>query len=136
MRHYYKPLVIAVFVFCFLSGCKNNPEEKLKNIEVSEIEKIECKGDTGEKDGFYTYCIPEENYDDFVDLLGRVKLGEKVDRNRASSSGASFFFTLYFSDGQNLKFSPMHFFYLDGTYYEFENHAELNGSFSELRYLW
>lgn len=108
MRHYYKPLVIAVFVVCFLSGCKNNPEEKLKNIEVSEIEKIECKGDTG----------------------------EKVDRNRASSSGASFFFTLYFSDGQNLKFSPMHFFYLDGTYYEFENHAELNGSFSELRYLW
>ena len=43
MRHYYKPLVIAVFVVCFLSGCKNNPEEKLKNIEVSEIEKIECK---------------------------------------------------------------------------------------------
>lgn len=133
MRRYFKYLFIAVVAVCCLSGCKNNPEEKLQNIEVSEIEKIECKGNTGGKDGSFSYCIPKENYDDFAELLGRVKLGEKVDRNSASSSGASKFFTVYFTDGQSLKFSPMYYFYLDGTYYEFENYGELSGSFGELR---
>lgn len=133
MKYGYKFLFLMILTLCLLSGCEKKPDEMFKNIDASEIEKIECSGFTGEKNGGFSYSIPEENFDEFAALLGQVKLGHKVDRNTASSSGAVSYFTLYFKDGHTIKFSPMSYFFIDDTYYVFENYEELQGSFGELK---
>lgn len=62
---------------------------------------------------------------EFIDLLNQVKLGDIVDENKALSSGAVSYYTIYFATDETLTISPGKYFEVEDTYYEFDNYDEL-----------
>ena len=53
---------------------------------MSEIKKIEHIGTTGGIDGDYSYSFSDNQIVVFIDILNQVKLGGKVDENKASAN--------------------------------------------------
>lgn len=115
-----------------LSGCgKQGQDIDLANIDISEIDKIEHTGTTGGKDGGYSYLLSKSESSGLIDLLNQVKLGNTVDEKEALSSGAVSYYTLYFTDGEEMTISPGQYFKIEDTYYEFRNYNELWDRFAE-----
>ena len=94
----------------------------LESIDASEIKQIEH---TGGKDGDYSYSFSDKEVVEFIDLLNQVKLGDIVDENKALSSGAVSYYTIYFATDETLTISPGKYFEVEDTYYEFDNYDEL-----------
>lgn len=104
-------------------GCgKQDVNIDLETIDVSEIKKIECIGTTGGIDGDYSYSFSDNEVVEFVDLLNQVKLGDKVDENKALSNGAVAYYTIYFATDKTLTISPGKYFIIEDTFYEFNNY--------------
>ena len=97
----------------------------LESIDASEIKQIEHTGTTGGKDGDYSYSFSDKEVVEFIDLLNQVKLGDIVDENKALSSGAVSYYTIYFATDETLTISPGKYFEVEDTYYEFDNYDEL-----------
>ena len=96
-------LFILIFLTSTLLGCgKQDVNIDLETIDVSEIKKIECIGTTGGIDGDYSYSFSDNEVVEFVDLLNQVKLGDKVDENKALSNGAVAYYTIYFATDKTL----------------------------------
>ena len=76
--------------------------------------------------------MDKEQRDDFVELLGKVKLGRKVQREETLSSGAVTYYTLVFADGEVLKISPGRFFMVNDDYYYFLNYDKIWNEFLEI----
>lgn len=126
-------LFLTLLLINILSGCeKQETNINLANIDVSDIEKIEQTGTTGGKNGSYTYTFSDNESNDFVDLLNQVELGNEVDENKALSSGAVSYYTLYFKDGKTLLIRPGQYFKIENTYYKFKNYDELWDGFIEV----
>ena len=92
---------------------------------MSEIKKIEHIGTTGGIDGDYSYSFSDNQIVEFIDLLNQVKLGDIVDENKALSSGAVSYYTIYFATDETLTISPGKYFKVADRYYEFDNYDEL-----------
>ena len=107
--------IVVIFNICssLLGYEKVDNRDCLKDINPSEIVEIKCSGTTGGKDGHFEYFLDERQQEDFVELLGKVKLGRKVQREETLSSGAVTYYTLVFADGEVLKISPGRFFVTD-----------------------
>ena len=119
-------LFILIFLTSTLLGCgKQDVNIDLETIDVSEIKKIECIGTTGGIDGDYSYSFSDNEVVEFVDLLNQVKLGDKVDENKALSNGAVSYYTIYFATDETLTISPGKYFIIEDTFYEFNNYDEL-----------
>ena len=119
-------LLILISLTGTLLGCgKQDVNIDLETIDVSEIKKIECIGTTGGIDGDYSYSFSDNEVVEFVDLLNQVKLGDIVDENKALSSGAVSYYTIYFATDETLTISPGKYFEVEDTYYEFDNYDEL-----------
>ena len=119
-------LFILIFLTSTLLGCgKQDANIDLENIDVSEIKKIECIGTTGGIDGDYSYSFSDNEVVEFVDLLNQVKLGDKIDENKALSNGAVSYYTIYFATDKTLTISPGKYFKIEDTFYEFNNYDEL-----------
>lgn len=119
-------LFILIFLTSTLLGCgKQDVNIDLETIDVSEIKKIECIGTTGGIDGDYSYSFSDNEVVEFVDLLNQVKLGDKVDENKALSNGAVNYYTIYFATDKTLTISPGKYFIIEDTFYEFNNYDEL-----------
>ena len=119
-------LFILIFLTSTLLGCgKQDVNIDLETIDVSEIKKIECIGTTGGIDGDYSYSFSDNEVVEFVDLLNQVKLGDKVDENKALSNGAVVYYTIYFATDKTLTISPGKYFIIEDTFYEFNNYDEL-----------
>ena len=119
-------LFILIFLTSTLLGCgKQDVNIDLETIDVSEIKKIECIGTTGGIDGDYSYSFSDNEVVEFVDLLNQVKLGDKVDENKALSNGAVTYYTIYFATDKTLTISPGKYFIIEDTFYEFNNYDEL-----------
>ena len=119
-------LFILIFLTSTLLGCgKQDVNIDLETIDVSEIKKIECIGTTGGIDGDYSYSFSDNEVVEFVDLLNQVKLGDKVDENKALSNGAVSYYTIYFATDKTLTISPGKYFIIEDTFYEFNNYDEL-----------
>ena len=115
-----------------LSGCgKQGPDINLADINISEIDKIELTGTTGGKDGEYSYSFSESESRGFIDLLNQVELGNAADEREALSNGAVSYYTLCFTDGEEMTISPGRYFKIGDTYYEFKNFDELWDRFIE-----
>ena len=54
-----------------------------------------------------------------------MKLGDKVDENKALSNGAVSYYTIYFATDKTLTISPGKYFKIEDTFYEFDNYDEL-----------
>ena len=107
-------------------GCgKQDVNKDLESIDASEIKQIEHTGTTGGKDGDYSYSFSDKEVVEFIDLLNQVKLGDIVDENKALSSGAVSYYTIYFATDETLTISPGKYFEVEDTYYEFDNYDEL-----------
>ena len=107
-------------------GCgKQDVNKDLESIDASEIKQIEHTGTTGGKDGDYSYYFSDKEVVEFIDLLNQVKLGDIVDENKALSSGAVSYYTIYFATDETLTISPGKYFEVEDTYYEFDNYDEL-----------
>ena len=91
-----------------------------------------CSGTTGGKDGHFEYFLDKEQQEEFVELLGKVKLGRKAAREETLSSGAVTYYTLEFEDGKVLKVSPRRFFMVNDDYYYFLNYDKIWDEFLEL----
>ena len=100
-------------------------EQDLESIDASEIKQIEHTGTTGGKDGNFSYSFSDKEVVEFIDLLNQVKLGDIVDENKALSSGAVSYYTIYFATDETLTISPGKYFEVEDTYYEFDNYDEL-----------
>ena len=119
-------LLILIFLTSTLLACgKRDVNINLENIAVSEIEKIEHIGTTGGIDGDYSYSFSDNEVVEFIDLLNQVKLGDKVDENKALSNGAVSYYTIYFATDETLTISPGKYFIIEDTFYEFNNYDEL-----------
>ena len=119
-------LFILIFLTSTLLGCgKQDVNIDLETIDVSEIKKIECIGTTGGIDGDYSYSFSDNEVVEFVDLLNQVKLGDKVDENKALSNGAVAYYTIYVATDKTLTISPGKYFIIEDTFYEFNNYDEL-----------
>ena len=119
-------LFILIFLTSTLLGCgKQDVNIDLETIDVSEIKKIECIGTTGGIDGDYSYSFSDNEVVEFIDLLNQVKLGDKVDENKALSNGAVSYYTIYFATDETLTISPGKYFKIEDTFYEFDNYDEL-----------
>ncbi len=119
-------LLILIFLTSTLLACgKRDVNINLENIAVSEIEKIEHIGTTGGIDGDYSYSFSDNEVVEFIDLLNQVKLGDKVDENKALSNGAVSYYTIYFATDETLTISPGKYFKIEDTFYEFDNYDEL-----------
>ena len=92
---------------------------------MSEIKKIEHIGTTGGIDGDYSYSFSDNQIVEFIDLLNQVELGGKVDENKALSSGAVSYYTIYLVTDETLTISPGKYFKVADRYYEFDNYDEL-----------
>ena len=90
------------------------------------------QGTTGGKDGDLEYFLDEKQKKDFVELLGKVKLGRKAEREETLSSGAVTYYTLKFADGEVLKVSPGRFFKVNNIWYYFLNYDKLQEDFIEI----
>ena len=106
-------LFILIFLTSTLLGCGKQ--------DVN----IECIGTTGGIDGDYSYSFSDNEVVEFVDLLNQVKLGDKVDENKALSNGAVAYYTIYFATDKTLTISPGKYFIIEDTFYEFNNYDEL-----------
>ena len=126
--------IIVIFNICssFLGYEKVDNRECLKNINPSEIVEIKCSGTTGGKDGDFEYFLDKEQQEEFVELLGKVKLGRKAAREETLSSGAVTYYTLEFEDGEVLEVSPGTFFMVNDDYYYFLNYDKIWDEFLEL----
>lgn len=126
--------IIVIFNSCssFLSYEKVDNRECLKNINPSEIVEIKCSGTTGGKDGHFEYFLDKEQQEEFVELLGKVKLGRKAAREETLSSGAVTYYTLEFKDGEVLEVSPGTFFMVNDDYYYVLNYDKIWDEFLEL----
>ena len=86
--------IVVIFNICssLLGYEKVDNRDCLKDINPSEIVEIKCSGTTGGKDGHFEYFLDERQQEDFVELLGKVKLGRKAERShgshRAETSGS------------------------------------------------
>ena len=119
-------LLILISLIGTLLGCgKQDVNKDLESIEASEIKQIEHTGTTGGKDGNYSYFFSDKEVVEFIDLLNQVKLGDIVDENKALSSGAVSYYTIYFATDETLTISPGKYFEVEDTYYEFDNYDEL-----------
>jgi len=119
-------LLILIFLTSTLLACgKRDVNINLENIAVSEIKKIEHIGTTGGIDGGYSYSFSDNEVVEFIDLLNQVKLGDKVDENKALSNGAVSYYTIYFATDETLTISPGKYFKIEDTFYEFDNYDEL-----------
>ena len=137
--------IVVIFNICssLLGYEKVDNRDCLKDINPSEIVEIKCSGTTGGKDGHFEYFLDErqqevtnfldkEQRDDFVELLGKVKLGRKAEREETLSSGAVTYYTLEFEDGEVLEVSPGRFFMVNDDYYYFLNYDKIWDEFLEL----
>ena len=126
--------IIVIFNSCssFLSYEKVDNRECLKNINPSEIVEIKCSGTTGGKDGHFEYFLDKEQQEEFVELLGKVKLGRKAVREETLSSGAVTYYTLEFKDGEVLEISSGTFFMVNDDYYYVLNYDKIWDEFLEL----
>lgn len=119
-------LLILISLIGTLLGCgKQDVNKDLESIDASEIKQIELTGATGGKDGNYSYFFSDKEVVEFIDLLNQVKLGDIVDENKALSSGAVSYYTIYFATDETLTISPGKYFEVEDTYYEFDNYDEL-----------
>ena len=119
-------LLIFIFLTITLLRCgKRDVNIDLENITVSEIKKIEHIGTTGGIDGDYSYSFSDNEVGEFIDLLNQMKLGDKVDENKALSNGAVSYYTIYFATDKTLTISPGKYFKIEDTFYEFDNYDEL-----------
>ncbi len=119
-------LLIFIFLTSTLLGCgKRDVNIDLENITVSEIKKIEHIGTTGGIDGDYSYSFSDNEVVELIELLNQVKLGDKVDENKALSNGAVSYYTIYFATDKTLTISPGKNFKIEDTFYEFDNYDEL-----------
>ena len=119
-------LLILISLIGTLLGCgKQDVNKDLESIEASEIKQIEHTGTTGGKDGNFSYSFSDKEVVEFIDLLNQVKLGDIVDENKALSSGAVSYYTIYFATDETLTISPGKYFEVEDTYYEFDNYDEL-----------
>lgn len=126
--------IVVIFNICssLLGYEKVDNRDCLKDINPSEIVEIKCSGTTGGKDGHFEYFLDERQQEDFVELLGKVKLGRKVQREETLSSGAVTYYTLVFADGEVLKISPGRFFMVNDDYYYFLNYDKIWNEFLEM----
>lgn len=126
--------IVVIFGVCssLLGYEKVDTRDCLKNIKSSEVVEIKCSGTTGGKDGHFEYFLDEEQQDDLIELLGKVKLGRKAQREETLSSGAVKYYTLKFADGEVLKVSPGRFFMVNDDYYYFLNYNKIWDEFLEL----
>ena len=125
--------VVIFNVSSSLLGCGYvDDRDCLKNINHSEVVEIKCSGTTGGKDGDLEYFLDEKQKKDFVELLGKVKLGRKAEREETLSSGAVTYYTLKFADGEVLKVSPGRFFKVNNIWYYFLNYDKLQEDFIEI----
>lgn len=126
--------IVAIFnVSSWLLGCENvDNRDCLKNINPSEVVEIKCSGTTGGKDGGFEYFLDEKQKKDFVELLGKVKLGRKAEREETLSSGAVTYYTVKFADGEILEVSPGRFFKVNNNWYYFLNYDKLQEDFIEI----
>lgn len=126
--------IVAIFnVSSSLLGCENvDNRDCLKNINPSEVVEIKCSGTTGGKDGGFEYFLDEKQKKDFVELLGKVKLGRKAEREETLSSGAVTYYTVKFADGEILEVSPGRFFKVNNNWYYFLNYDKLQEDFIEI----
>lgn len=104
---------------------KTRCEYRFRNHWCVRNKKIECIGTTGGIDGDYSYSFSDNEVVEFVDLLNQVKLGDKVDENKALSNGAVAYYTIYFATDKTLTISPGKYFIIEDTFYEFNNYVEL-----------
>ncbi len=119
-------LLILISLTGTLLGCgKQDVNKDLESIDASEIKQIELTGTIGGKDGNYSYFFSDKEVVEFIDLLNQVKLGDIVDENKALSSGAVSYYTIYFATDETLTISPGKYFEVEDTYYEFDNYDEL-----------
>ena len=119
-------LLILISLIGTLLGCgKQDVNKDLESIDASEIKQIELTGPSGGKDGNYSYFFSDKEVVEFIDLLNQVKLGDIVDENKALSSGAVSYYTIYFATDETLTISPGKYFEVEDTYYEFDNYDEL-----------
>lgn len=119
-------LLILISLTGTLLGCgKQDVNNDLESIDASEIKQIEHTGTTGGKDGNFSYSFSDKEVVEFIDLLNQVKLGDIVDENKALSSGAVSYYTIYFATDETLTISPGKYFEVEDTYYEFDNYDEL-----------
>lgn len=119
-------LLILISLTGTLLGCgKQDVNKDLESIDASEIKQIELTGTTGGKDDNYSYFFSDKEVVEFIDLLNQVKLGDIVDENKALSSGAVSYYTIYFATDETLTISPGKYFEVEDTYYEFDNYDEL-----------
>ena len=119
-------LLILISLIGTLLGCgKQDVQKELESIDASEIKQIELTGTTGGKDSDYSYYFSDKEVVEFIDLLNQVKLGDIVDENKALSSGAVSYYTIYFASDETLTISPGKYFEVEDTYYEFDNYDEL-----------
>ena len=126
--------IVVIFNICssLLGYEKVDNRDCLKDINPSEIVEIKCSGTTGGKDGHFEYFLDERQQEDFVELLGKVKLGRKVQREETLSSGAVTYYKLVFADGEVLKISPGRFFMVNDDYYYFLNYNKIWNEFLEM----
>lgn len=126
--------IVVIFNICssLLGYEKVDNRDCLKDINPSEIVEIKCSGTTGGKDDHFEYFLDERQQEDFVELLGKVKLGRKVQREETLSSGAVTYYTLVFADGEVLKISPGRFFMVNDDYYYFLNYDKIWNEFLEM----
>lgn len=123
-------LLILIFLANTLFGCgKHGLSINLENVDVSEIKKIEHIGTTDGIDGDYSYSLSDNQIVEFIDLLNQVKLGDKVNENKALSTGVVSYYTIYFVTDETLTISPGKFFKIGDTFYEFDNYDKLWGEF-------
>ena len=121
------------FLFTFMDNRENvDNRDCLKNINPSEVVEIKCSGTTGGKDGDFEYFLDEKQKEDFLELLGKVKLGRKAEREETLSYGAVTYYTLKFADGEILEVSPGTFFKVNDNWYYFLNYDKLQEDFIEI----
>lgn len=121
-------LSFILITVTLLSGCQKNSTHsaiEFGTIDVSEIDKIELSGTTGEKDGNFSYTLSDQEKKEFVHLLNQVELGDEVDKNQALLSGAVTYYKLYFQGKDVVTLCPGHYFGVDEKYYEFVNFDKL-----------
>lgn len=121
-------LSFILITVTLLSGCQKNTSNsaiEFGTIDVSEIDKIELSGTTGEKDGNFSYTLSDQEKKEFVHLLNQVELGDEVDKNQALLSGAVTYYKLYFQGKDVVTLCPGHYFGVDEKYYEFVNFDKL-----------
>lgn len=125
LRYY---MIFAAVIVCM--GCnRDTAGEILKEIDVSEVEAVECFGSTGGQNGEFGYELSHEYIAGFIELIQKAELGEEVSEDQAFSVGAIVYYIIHFQDGNSVEISPGDYFMVEDKYYVFENRDELWDSF-------